>query len=119
MITGYPWAFEPCSTEDVCDHAGIPWAHAVRGRKPQRPSVIGYGHTERDAGEDARSKAHQQDAREVLGERGEAKLTWQILDPDGMVIIDHLERFFEPLTFRISMGKGWPIYDVPFMPIGT
>ena len=71
MTTQYPWAFEPCSPEDVCDPTGTPWAHAVRGRKPQRPVVMGYGNTPNAADADARTKASQQDAREVLGARGE------------------------------------------------
>ena len=71
MNEQYPWRFEPCSPEDACDPAGLPWAHAVRGRKPQRPAVIGYGHHPDDAERDATHKAHQQDAREMLGERGE------------------------------------------------
>ncbi len=71
MTTEYPWMFEPTDTEGKCDPAGQPWAHAVRGRKPQRPVVFGYGHTPSAAEFDARSKASQQDARDVLGERGE------------------------------------------------
>ena len=71
MTPNYPWIYEPCSPEDVCDPTGQPWAHAVRGRKPQRPSVIGYGHTPDEAEDHAVHEAHHQDAREVLGERGE------------------------------------------------
>ena len=120
MNEQYPWRFEECENEvPVCDPAGQPWRHAVRGRKPAGRLVMGYGHHPDDAERDATHKAHQQDAREVLGERGEVKLNWQILDPDGMVIIDHLEKFCEPLTFRTSMGEGRPIYDMPLMPIGT
>ena len=70
-MTVYKWLFEPGGPEDACDTYGQPWAHAVRGRKPQRPVVYGYGHHPDDAERDAVHKAHQQDAREVLGERGE------------------------------------------------
>ena len=69
------WLFEPCSPEDVCDPAGLPWAHAVRGRKPARPVITGYGHTPGAADADARTKATQYDAREMLGERGEVTVT--------------------------------------------
>ena len=78
-MTQLPWLFEPCSPEDVCDPAGRPWQHAVRGRKPQRPAVIGYGHHPDDAERDATHKAHQQDAREVLGERGEVVTAIELL----------------------------------------
>ncbi len=71
MPTEYPWIFEPTSPEDVCDPTGQPWEHACRGRKPQRPAVIGYGHTSGAAEDEARNNAQIQDAREVLGERGE------------------------------------------------
>lgn len=64
-----PWIFEPCENEGpVCAPDGTPWAHAVRGRKPARPMVIGYGQSERDADHDAHTKAQQADAREVLGQ---------------------------------------------------
>ncbi len=75
MTTQYPWNFEPCSPEDECDPTGKPWAHAVRGRKPARPVVMGYGPTPTAADADARTKATQQDAREVLGQRGEVVVT--------------------------------------------
>ena len=75
MTTQLPWAFEPCSPEDATDPAGTPWAHAVRGRKPQRPTIMGYGHTPSAADADARTKATQHDAREVLGQRGEVTVT--------------------------------------------
>ena len=72
MTTQLPWNFEPCENEGpICDPKGTPWAHAVRGRKLQRPVVTGYGHTPKAADADARTKASQNDAREVLGERGE------------------------------------------------
>lgn len=72
MTQPLPWIFEPCENEGpVCDDKGTPWAHAVRGRKPQRAVVVGYGHTEKVADTDARQKAQQSDAREVLGQRGE------------------------------------------------
>jgi hypothetical protein len=66
-----PWVFEPCSPEDATDPAGQPWQHAVRGRKPAGRLVTGYGHTPPAADADAREKAQQYDAREVLGQRGE------------------------------------------------
>lgn len=75
----YDWLFEPCSPEDARDPKGTPWAHAVRGRKPQRPTVLGYGHSEIDADTDARRKAQQQDAREVLGERGEVVTAFETM----------------------------------------
>ncbi len=79
MTTNYPWVFEPCSPEDECDPAGLPWQHAVRGRKPQRPVVMGYGHHPADAERDAVHKAHQQDAREMLGERGEVVIALELM----------------------------------------
>lgn len=67
-----PWNFEPCENEGpIRDPKGTPWQHAVRGRKPAGRLVMGYGHTEPAAHQDARDKAHQYDARETLGERGE------------------------------------------------
>ena len=96
MNDQHPWNFEPCENEGpICDPAGLPWAHAVRGRKPQRPAVMGYGHTPNAADADARTKATQYDAREMLGERGELvtntlyitpPIGWEIIDPDGMTI---------------------------------
>lgn len=75
----YAWRFEPCENEGpICDPQGSPWAHAVRGRKPARPMVMGYGHTPATADEDARRKAQEQDAREVLGQRGEVVTTLRI-----------------------------------------
>ncbi len=71
MTTQFPWQFEPCDPEGASDPHGALWEHAVRGRKPQRPVVMGYGHTLPAADFDAREKASQQDARDVLGERGE------------------------------------------------
>ncbi len=71
MTTELPWRFEPTDPEGIRDTAGLPWQHAVRGRKPQRPAVMGYGPTPTAADADARTKATQQDAREVLGQRGE------------------------------------------------
>ena len=72
MNTQLPWVFEECENEGpIRDLAGLPWAHAVRGRKPARPVVMGYGHTPNAADADARTKATQYDAREMLGERGE------------------------------------------------
>ena len=61
-----PWIFEECSPEDVCDPTGLPWAHACRGRKPRRPSVIGYGHTPDEAGDQARNNAQVQDAHAAV-----------------------------------------------------
>lgn len=74
MTTQLPWVFEPCDPEDARDTYGQPWPHAVRGRKPKRPVVMGYGHHPDDAERDAIHKAHQQDAREVLGQRGESMI---------------------------------------------
>ena len=71
MTTEYPWIFEPASPENVCDPAGQPWEHACRGHKPRRPVVMGYGNTPSAAEDEARNNAQIQDAREVLGERGE------------------------------------------------
>lgn len=72
MTPQLPWVFEPCENEGpVNDPAGQPWQHAVRGRRPLRPVVTGYGHSEGAADADARTKASQADAREVLDERGE------------------------------------------------
>ncbi len=65
------WLFEECSPENVCDPQGTPWQHAVRGRKPAGLLVTGYGHTPNAADADARTKASQFDAREMLGERSE------------------------------------------------
>ena len=73
MTTNYPWNFEPCSTEGALDPHNIPWQHACRGRKPQRPVVMGYGNTPQAAEDHAVREAHQQDAREVLGARREVK----------------------------------------------
>ena len=74
MTPTLPWIFEPCSPEDTTDPAGQPWQHAVRGRKPAGRLVTGYGHNLSDADHDARTKATQYDARELLGERGEVKV---------------------------------------------
>lgn len=87
----HDWIFEPCSPEDARDPQGTPWTHAVRGQKPQRPMVTGYGHTLGAADVDARQKASQQDARTGIGQRGEV------------------------VTFQIES----PAYEMPFMPIGT
>ena len=67
-----PWNFEPCSPEGATDPAGNPWPHAVRGRKPAGRVVYGYGATEPTAWQDAERKAQQYDAREAVGQRGEA-----------------------------------------------
>jgi hypothetical protein len=83
-MTPLPWIFEPCSPEDVTDPAGQPWQHAVRGRKPAGRVVTGYGHTPPAADADARTKATQYAAREVIGERGEVKAPqFQIESPAG------------------------------------
>ena len=94
MIPQFPWQFEPCSPEGASDSTGQPWAHAVRGRKPQRPAVMGYGHTESAADFAAREKASQQDAREVLGDRGEvvtAKLGGEILQCWKIAVVKVVE----------------------------
>ena len=128
MTTHYPWVFEPCSTEDVCDLAGQPWAHAVRGRKPQRPAVVGYGHHPDDAERDATHKAHQQDAREVLGERGEVVTVQSSILPFVMcklgtnyaVIGNEIQWIGNPLPLKISgLGSVWASSDFSMMPMGT
>ncbi len=141
MIPNYPWVFEPCSTEDVCDPAGNPWSHAVRGRKPQRPPVVGYGHTEGAADFDARAKASQQDAREVLGERGEMQLrmTTRWADDHYMITVYDLATgdalvqgqlvvadFYVPPPISCMLGLGsasWNKIDdwhgLDMMPMGT
>ena len=83
MIPQFPWQFEACSPEGACDLSGTPWRHAVRGCKPDRPAVMGYGHHPDDAERDATHKAHQQDAREVLGERGEVLTSIDMLTRFG------------------------------------
>jgi hypothetical protein len=90
-----PWVFEPCENEGpICDPAGQPWQHAVRGRKPAGRLVTGYGHTAPAADHDARQKAQQYDAREVLGERGEV-ITKQVFDA--------------PILARLNKEYGWRI----------
>ncbi len=106
MSEQLPWRFEPCSPEDVCDPTNTPWAHAVRGRKPARPAVVGYGHSISDADFDARAKASQQDAREVLGERGEVVMAIELVpSPDDLDMIalrkEIREYFSQPHEWKI------------------
>ncbi len=126
MTTELPWRFEECSPEDVCDPTNTPWTHAVRGRKPARPAVVGYGHTMPDADFDARAKASQQDAREVLGERGEIVTQLRITirtidihktmltvydDSTGEALIQGqlvAADFYAPPRYR---SYGWPVYE--------
>ena len=66
------WNFEPCDPEGAQDARGRYYPHAVRGRREGGRLVHGYGHTPPEADHDARDKAQQFDAHEMLGERGEA-----------------------------------------------
>ena len=117
-----PWIFEECSPEDVCDPTGQPWAHAVRGRKPQRPVVMGYGHTPNAADADARTKATQYDAREMLGERGEVKTKCQndfgipVIEAQSChepIIIEYIpdDTMIAFMEYRYR-GYGWPIMEL-------
>ena len=138
MTTHYPWCFEPCSPEDECDPAGQPWAHAVRGRKPQRPSVIGYGHAPDEAEDHAIREAHQQDAREVLGERGEVvtqlKMVTRVVSGKYMMTVYDaetntalvqgelaaMEFYAPPLPSRMSgLGSVYPSWNSSWQSIGT
>ncbi len=106
MTPQYPWQFEPCDPEGKCDLSGIPWQHAVRGRKPQRPPVMGYGHHPDDAERDATHKAHQQDAREVLGERGEVVTAIKLMPlPRDIDFIDDRRYLLQ----KLCEIYGWPI----------
>lgn len=102
-----PWLFEPTDPEGICDPAGLPWAHAVRGRKPQRPTVMGYGHCPDDAERDATHKAHQQDAREMIGERGEVKAA------AGLAPLPCDVDFIGDRRYLRKLGEqyGWPIME--------
>ena len=145
MSEQYPWRFEPCENEGpIRDTKGTPWAHAVRGRKPQRPAITGYGHTPNAADADARTKASQQDAREVLGARCEVvtqlKITIRTIDihktmltvydalTDEAIIQGQLvatDFYAPPINPRMSglgsaswdMIDDWPGFDM--MPMGT
>lgn len=136
------WLFEPTSPEGASSGEG-PWEHAVKGIRPQRPSVFGYGHTEIAADTDARRKAQQQDAREVLGERGEVVTALRISirrldihttmltvydDTTGGAIIQGqlvaTDFYAPPMPFVLSSGSAswntidtWPGFDM--MPMGT
>ena len=108
MNEQYPWNFEECSPEDVCDPAGLPWAHAVRGRKPARPVVMGYGNTPSAADADARTKATQYDAHEMLGERGEVVTAIEIMPlPRDIDFIDN-RRYMLQQLYKMY---GWSIME--------
>ncbi len=138
MNEQYPWRFEPTDPEDALDPVGLPWAHAVRGRKPQRPAVMGYGDTPEYAENDAVRKAHQQDAREVLGERGEVitqlKMVTRVVNGQYMTTAYDAETdtalvqgqliaadfYAPPMPSRMSgLGSAWNSTDFSMMPIGT
>ena len=135
MTQTLPWMFEPCDPEGARDQTGTPWAHAVRGRRPAHAAVVGYGHTEPAADVDARQKASQADAREVLGQRGEVTQLRMVsrLGSDGLTMITVYDAVTHtPLahgrlaemnisTAPISraFGSCWSPCDMPFMPIGT
>lgn len=127
-MTQLPWVFEPCDPEDACDPVGQPWPHAVRGRKPAWPMVMGYGHSEIAADTDARRKAQQQDAREVLGERGEAIIASRDILPSVMrmlgtnyaIIDNEIQWIGNPKPpLMLSLGSVWPSSGFDMMPIGT
>lgn len=104
----YDWLFEPTDPEGARDMHGNPWQHAVRGRKPQRPAVIGYGHTEQAAEEIARRRAQEQDAREVLGERGEVVTTIEYTPmPEEIDFVDARRR----MILEICRMYGCVIYE--------
>lgn len=122
-MTQFPWIFEPCENEGpIRDTKGVPWAHAVRGRKAARPSVIGYGHNPDDAERDAVHKAHQQDAREVLGQRGEVVTSMECTEETDirleMTILDPIDA--RPSILReLCSIYGWhiEIEDWPFVTV--
>ncbi len=138
MSEKLPWIFEQCSPEDARDPSGRPWSHAVRGQKPQRPAVIGYGHNESVADFSARQKAQQQDAKEVLGERGEVvtqlrlstnwigdrcMMTVYDMATDTALVQGHLvlsDIYPWPIKPRISgLGSVCLSSDFSMMPMGT
>lgn len=79
MSDKHEWRFEPCSPEGVRDPmTNQPWEHAAKGVRPKgqstaagRAVVYGYGHTEDQAIDKAKSEATIYDARETIGQRGE------------------------------------------------
>lgn len=110
-MTTLPWIFEECENEGpICDPVGQPWKHAVRGRKPARPAVVGYGHTPSTADEDARRKATQQDAHEILGQRGEV-VTMEHEEIDIRLGITFLgpDDVRPSLLRELSSSYGWHI----------
>ncbi len=108
MTTQLPWLFEPVDPEGARDHTGKPWQHAVRGRKPQRPSVIGYGHHPDDAEQHAIREAHQQDAREVLGQRGEVVTSIELMTLPRDTDFINDRRY---LLQKLCEMYGWPIME--------
>ncbi len=113
------WLFEPCSPEDARDTHGAPWTHAVKGTKPKAAAVFGYGHTERDAGEDARNKAQVQDAREVLGERGEVvtqlRLSTCWIDDKCMMTVYDMETNTALIQGHLVLSDIYPWPSKPRM----
>jgi hypothetical protein len=105
--TQLPWQFEACSPEDATDPAGQPWQHAVRGRKPAGRVVTGYGHTPPAADADARTKATQYDAREVLGERGEVKVP--TMPPVKAAALAFFKRY--GVSETMLLDAGWRVED--------
>lgn len=95
------------------DPAGLPWQHAVRGRRPLRPVVTGYGHTAPAADADARTKASQADAREVLGERGEVKASAELggfeIPPELWEACQRVDD--EGRVIKVTLG-GWSFHRV-------
>ncbi len=64
------WVYEPCDPESQLDDRNMPYPHAARGVRPaargQQARVTGYGHSEDGALREAKRKALEYDAREVL-----------------------------------------------------
>lgn len=130
MTTPLPWIFEECENEGpVKDSKGVPWQHAVRGRKPARPMVMGYGHSLDAADTDARKKAQQQDARELVGERGEVKTAVDIA-PREIDFVTERRRVIQEYGTSVLMSSDeyrsfvqsleeWTSAPRKWMPIGT
>lgn len=131
MSTPLPWIFEECSPEDECDSKGVPWQHAVRGRKPARPMVMGYGHSLDAADTEARKKAQQQDARELIGERGEVKTAVDIVPlPREIDFVTERRRVIQGYGTCMLMSSDeyraffhdleeWALAPREWQPIGT
>lgn len=64
------WAYEPCDPEGQLADNGVPYPHAARGVRPaargRQARVTGYGSSESGALREAKRKALEYDAREVL-----------------------------------------------------